>query len=244
MWTLHTFKYFTFVFIYKKQDKIIITFSFKMNDHVMNEEGAVWWASVGLMLHETRMWVGMLQANATVGTPDTYADVSVNMGPFCPSVLYYQPKVLEEARKVGGLVDQLVDDDGKKASPDAKKDDGGGIGGGDVLERMVTQMLDGNTREMLRTGTSFKRPKMKKKNKNENEIEKTPIQHQPAQPQPHDLLSLIRQSISQAPTNHDLFRLLRQNLRNLQSRPRPQTNLELLALDQAKCSQHPTARKR
>ena len=176
------------------QDKLVITFSFKVQEHVLNEEGKEWWLSVGNMFHDTRMWVGMLKMNITVGPPETYTDVSVNLGPFCPNVYYYKPVVLEEVKKVGGLVDKLVEEDNMEDHRGDKKDDN------ELLEQMVQHLLDENRSELLLNT----KPKREEKN-DENPTEKAPT---------HDLLSLLRQSLGHTPNNHDLLALLRQNLGN------------------------------
>ena len=174
------------------QDKVVITFSFKVQEHVLNEEGKEWWLSAGNMFHDTRMWVGMVKLNITVGPPATYTDVSVNLGPFCPNAHYYKPEVLEEAKKVGGLIDKLVAEDNIEDHRGGKKDDD------KLLEQMVAQLLDENRRELLLNT----KPKREEK-KDENQIEKAPTQ---------DLLSLLRKSLGHAPTNHDLRAILRQDV--------------------------------
>ena len=144
------------------------------------------------MFHDTRMWVGMVKLNITVGPPATYTDVSVNLGPFCPNAHYYKPEVLEEAKKVGGLIDKLVAEDNVEDHRGGKKDDD------KLLEQMVAQLLDENRRELLLNT----KPKREEK-KDENQIEKAPT---------HDLLSLLRKSLGQTPTNHDLRAILRQHV--------------------------------
>ena len=150
------------------------------------------------MFHDTRMWVGMVKLNITVGPPATYTDVSVNLGPFCPNAHYYKPEVLEEAKKVGGLIDKLVEEDNIEDHPSGKKDDD------KLLEQMVAQLLDENRRELLLNT----KPTGENK-KDENQIEKAPS---------HDLLSLLRQSLGRAPTNHDLLAILRQDVVGDQNR--------------------------
>ena len=162
-----------------------------MLEDVANTVGSEHWASAGMMFHETRMWVGMLKFNIS-DTPQTYTDVSVDMGPFCPNVRY-RPAIAHDPKKEGGLVDKLVEVD---------KADEGGDDRNAVSEQIVANAI--------KEGTSGIRihPKFKREEKaNDNKILKTGS---------HDLLSLVGEYLRSRPTNHDLLTLIRQDPGNLQ----------------------------
>ena len=154
-----------------------------------NAAGAEHWPSAGLMFHDTRMWVGMLKLVVSE-TLETYTDVSVNMGPFCPNI-QYRPAVNQEHKKEGGLVDKVVEINKTDENEDDRKD---------VLEQLVE--------EGINEGGDGRRynPKFKIEEKaDENEIVKTGN---------HDLLSLLTEYFRRQ-ANHDLT-IIRQNPGNLQ----------------------------
>ena len=124
-------------------------------------------------------------------TLETYTDVSVNMGPFCPNV-QYRPALNQEHKKEVGLVDKVVKIDKTDESEDDRKD---------VLEQIVEEGINegGDGRKY--------NPKFKFEEKaEENEIVKTGN---------HDLFFFLKEYLRR-PANHDLLTIIRQNLGNLQ----------------------------
>ncbi len=84
-------------------------FTFTMEDHVQTRvNGSQFWASVGLLFNEMRLWVGQYAFTAVTDLTSLYSDVSVNMGPYCPRVYYYKDDVIEEAERVSDIIDDIV----------------------------------------------------------------------------------------------------------------------------------------
>ena len=173
-----------------------------MESHPNTVNGSEWWASAGLMFHDTRMWVGQLKVVATTDVPQTYSDVSANMASFCPNMhrdYFYRPELVQRVARVRQRVDKLVgtgENDGSQS--EIRKNDNDSD---DMFQQIVTEVIE-RYREETRMNAKLK----KETTSDDNEILKN---------ETRDLLTLLMQTTRNVPVNHDLLSLLRENLGNM-----------------------------
>ncbi len=87
------------------QDKIIFTATIKLEDIDEVVDGMPLDFAVGILIHDQRMLVAILNLTATESMPPEFSSVSVSRGPHCPRVYDLKPEAKEaaEARRRDGV---------------------------------------------------------------------------------------------------------------------------------------------